>query len=87
MRWFYPALVRNQGHDREGRVIVQQMLVTLVCDVCGVDESRKPVARRALTVDGKSVEVEVCDRDWPGAKLDAIFEVGRRPGRAPKVVD
>lgn len=54
--------------------------VILTCDLCQTDEG---VDTHALTVDGKSMEFELCKRHWTDLdqRMQTYFTAGRKIGR------
>lgn len=57
--------------------------VTLVCDLCGRDDTTVEVGTHVVGVDGVAVEAEVCTRDWAkiAKQVDLVTAVGRKvPG-------
>lgn len=56
--------------------MAKRTIVTLVCDVCGVE--REDVVNHILRIDRKRpLEVDACAKDWEKAPLSKLMKAAR----------
>lgn len=62
--------------------MVTRTEVIFTCDLCGTDQD---VKTHSTSLDGRMIEVELCDKDWAAITLvvEPLVEVGRRPSPPP----